>query len=63
MGMGENASNQLFICSFSNNVFILIKDIAHIQGLQDHKKKAFENIVGKGESASDQHFLLFHLCF
>ena len=23
----------------------------------------FENIVGKGENADDQHFLLFPLCF
>ena len=25
--------------------------------------KAFENIVGKGENAGDQHFLLFPQCF
>ena len=27
------------------------------------QKKAFENIVGKGENAGDQHFLLFPQCF
>ena len=27
------------------------------------KKKAFENIVGKGENADNQHFLLFPQCF
>ena len=27
------------------------------------KKKAFENIVGKGENAGNQHFLLFPQCF
>ena len=27
------------------------------------RKKAFENIVGKGENASNQHFLLFPQCF
>ena len=27
------------------------------------KKKAFENTVGKGENAGDQHFLLFPQCF
>ena len=27
------------------------------------KKKALENIVGKGENAGNQHFLLFPLCF
>ena len=26
-------------------------------------KKAFENIVGKGENAGSQHFLLFPRCF
>ena len=26
-------------------------------------KKAFENIVGKGENADNQHFLLFPQCF
>ena len=27
------------------------------------KKKYFENIVGKGENAGNQHFLLFSQCF
>ena len=27
------------------------------------KKQPFENIVGKGENAGDQHFLLFSQCF
>ena len=27
------------------------------------KKEAFENIVGKGEKAGNQHFLLFPQCF
>ena len=27
------------------------------------KKKPFENIVGKGENAGNQHFLLFPQCF
>ena len=27
------------------------------------KKKPFENIVGRGEDAGDQHFLLFPQCF
>ena len=27
------------------------------------KQRAFENIVEKGENASDQHFLLFPECF
>ena len=29
----------------------------------DLKKKAFENIVGKGENAGYLHFLLFPNCF
>ena len=27
------------------------------------RRKAFENILGKGESAGNQHFLLFPQCF
>ena len=27
------------------------------------KKMAFENIMGKGENAGNQHFLLFPQCF
>ena len=27
------------------------------------RKKAFESIVGKGENAGNQHFLLFPQCF
>ena len=27
------------------------------------KKEAFENIMGKGENAGNQHFLLFPQCF
>ena len=31
--------------------------------LTTRKKKAFENILGKGENAGNQHFLLFPKCF
>ena len=31
--------------------------------LNDPGKDAFENIVGKGENAGNQHFLLFPQCF
>ena len=31
--------------------------------LTTHRKKPFENIVGKGENAGNQHFLLFPQCF
>ena len=30
---------------------------------KDFKLRAFENIVGKGENAGNQHFLLFPQCF
>ena len=30
-----------------------------IPTLNDREKEAFENIVGKGENAGNQHFLLF----
>ena len=31
--------------------------------LKSPRRKAFENIVGKGENAGNQHFLLFQQCF
>ena len=34
-----------------------------VPSLKTLKKKAFENIVGKGENAGHQHFLLFPQCF
>ena len=34
-----------------------------IPGFYDPEKEAFENIVGKGENAGNQHFLLFTQCF
>ena len=34
-----------------------------IPTLNTSGKKAFENIVGKGENAGNQHFLLFPQCF
>ena len=33
------------------------------QLLKTLKNKAFENILGKGENASNQYFLLFPQCF
>ena len=35
----------------------------HYRLLTPLERKAFENIVGKGENAGDQHFLLFPQCF
>ena len=34
-----------------------------IPGFHDPTKKAFENIVGKGENADNQYFLLFFTMF
>ena len=31
--------------------------------LRTPEKKPFENIVGKGENAGNQHFLIFQQCF
>ena len=36
---------------------------AQSQHLTTQTKKPFENIVGKGENAGYQHFLLFPQCF
>ena len=30
---------------------------------ENERRKAFENLVGKGENAGNQHFLLFPQCF
>ena len=41
-----------------------IKDTVHTDGWQMNlKQKAFENIVGNGKNAGNQHFLLFPQCF
>ena len=34
-----------------------------IQSFNNPEKQTYENIVGKGENAGDQHFLLFPRCF
>ena len=34
-----------------------------IPTFNDREKEAFENIVGKGENAGNQHFLLLPQCF
>ena len=42
---------------------ISILILYHTSRLLTPKKQAFENIVGKGENAINQHFLLFPQCF
>ena len=55
--------------SFSRSVFKgLVQQTCKNQGLfgkglTTPREKPFENIVGKGENAGNQHFLLFPPCF
>ena len=52
--------------SFSHSVFKrLVQQTCKIQGLfgKGLRKKPFENNVGKGQNAGNQHFLLFQQCF
>ena len=41
----------------------LYHTIPTLNSIMKKKKKAFENIVGKGENAGNQHFHLFPQCF
>ena len=43
----------------------LIKYYQNVYSFHDQnpEKEGFENIVGKGENAGNQHFLLFQQCF
>ena len=46
------------------HAIVLFKSLPHNQEfLATFNKKAFENIVGQGENAGNQHFLLFPQCF
>ena len=46
------------------NADLLLLTLYHrISTFKNQEKKAFENIVGKGENAGNQHFLLFHNVF
>ena len=40
-----------------------VNSLPHSPDLTPLEKKALENIVGKGENAGNQHFLLFPQCF
>ena len=42
---------------------VIISLLHHPNIITSLKKKALENIVGKGENAGNQHFLLFPHCF
>ena len=48
-----------------NIIFIkfYINTLPHNSYLPTLRKKAFENIMGKGENAANQHFLLFYNVF
>ena len=72
---GENAGDQRsfpFLSMFSKCLLhkVEIRDnkiksnsLPQIPTFNTLTKKALENIVGKGENASNQHFLLFPQCF
>ena len=50
------------------HVVLLIRHVSQLFTTQSRlfttlKKKPFENIVGKGENSSNQHFLNFPQCF
>ena len=49
------------------NIFLLnLEELTHYNTMTTFealKEKDFENIVGKGENAGSQHFLLFPQCF
>ena len=51
--------------AFADNDFKIVKmTISLFNSIENTVRKgAFENIVGKGENAGNQHFLLFQLCF
>ena len=41
----------------------MLKPVSKSIVLTNLKEKPFENVVGKGENAGEQHFLLFAQCF
>ena len=56
------------IPSFPTTFSTLVKNISHLKSLVTFnwtppRKKPNKNIVGKGENAGNQHFLLFQQCF
>ena len=78
MGKGRNADIQHFIFyqQFLQKGFLpgslkygaimlrgYLTPFHAILTFNDLKKEAFEKIVGKGENADNQHFLLFPQCF
>ena len=64
----QSAQTELGQMFASLEYFLHIKRLvslftAQSQLLTPLEKKAFENIVGKGENAGNKHFLLFPQCF
>ena len=51
-----------FCCLVKSYLSILIP-FPHYQTFNDPVGQLFENIVGKGENAGNQHFPLFPQCF
>ena len=67
---GENAGPLLDIIIFFLSSLYFKKFYLRAVKIQDGvliittlRKEAFENILGKGENAGNQHFLLFPKCF
>ena len=61
----ENTINQVCLISTSVSALINAQITLYytIPTFNDPDKEAFKNIVGKGENAGNQHFLLFPQCF
>ena len=58
------------ICRSSNNIFLdrtkfkaFGDDILNVDEIMNYNLDRVGNIVGKGENAGNQHFLLFPQCF
>ena len=74
VGKGKNAGNQhslLFLQCFSSlsktnfniSASFIMSSATQFQGLSTLIKNPFENTVGKGKNAGNQHSLLFLQCF
>ena len=63
----DNYPNAININTANNAIFlkykVTLKGNFLLRLLTALRKKAFENIVRKGENADNQHFLLFPQCF
>ena len=65
LSMEHGSHSRGFHDRYTVIMFVLLYSLPQSQLLttQIKIKKTFENIVGKGENAGNQHFLLFSHCF